>query len=288
MTNVDPIRHDRLLEVPAGRPDLPGMRDLIHAFVWPSEAFWRHFELDVLRGQLLERPALELGCADGGFSELAGLFLDEAIDLNPRAVAVAQTRTNVYGHVRYCDMREMAGHVKVPVRTIFANSVLEHVPAVEDVLNACAKLLVPGGQLVTTVPLRSMNDHLLLKSSWYAEFRRRQLKHHNLWSLAEWCEVLRTAGFARISHIGYLTGEQCRFWDTIDVLGTLGIGRYRVAAALRRVVWPRLPMSIRNPVARSIATRLSKRVTTRRPGASSPPCAALLVATTSDTNPPSR
>src|SRR5450759_1360641 len=123
-----------------------------------------------------------------------------------------------------------------------------------------------------------MNDHLLLKGSWYAEFRRRQLKHHNLWSLAEWRDVLQAAGFANIAHIGYLTGDQCQFWDAIDVFGALGVGRYRVGAALRRVVWSRLPRSISDADARSIATRLSARVN-QAPCDGSPSCTAMLIAT---------
>ncbi len=279
MTYADSLHGSRLLEVPADPRACPDMRDLLHAFVWPSEAFWRHFEIDALRDQSLAAPVLELGCGDGGFSELAGLYLDQAIDVNPRAVARAQRRTAVYGYVQCCDMREMVGQIKAPVRTIFANSVLEHVPAVSEALRACAEVLEPGGQLVTTVPLITMNEHLLFKAHWYAKFRRRQLQHHNLWSLAEWREALQTAGFCDVAHVGYLSPQQCRTWDALDIVGALGFGRYRVSSALRRLIWPRVPTILRAAITRSLADRLSARASISQT-TTAKSCAALLIAVT--------
>ena len=83
------------------------MYALVDACAWPSEAFWRAFELAALRRHRLPRPILELGCGNGRFAELAALRIDEAIDLNPRAVERASQLPHVYSHVRCADIREL-------------------------------------------------------------------------------------------------------------------------------------------------------------------------------------
>src|SRR5439155_22187570 len=141
---------------------------LVDSCAWLSEAFWRSFELAAVRRHRLPRPILELGCGNGRFAELAGLRIDEAIDLNPRAVERARQLDHVYGQVRCADIRELNAREAANFACVFANSVLEHVSELPSVLAACYELLRPGGQLVTTVPLVGMNRHLLLHRSWYA------------------------------------------------------------------------------------------------------------------------
>jgi SAM-dependent methyltransferase len=255
------------------------MAALLSAFVWPSEAFWRYFELRVMQNQPLLSPVLELGCGTGSFSELAGLYIDEAIDLSGRAVEIARTRAAVYGRVRRLDMRDLAASREPRFRTIFANSVLEHVKSVETVLKACTDLLVPGGQLVATVPLAAMNDHLFVKSRMYADWRQRQLRHYNLWSEEEWTRALGSAGFQTVTHHGYLAPENCRFWDALDVLGTLGVGKVHMGSVIRRGFWPAVPRRWRARVAESMADRLEARLGLAEP-ASTNTCATLIVATT--------
>ena len=255
------------------------MRSMLQSFTWPSEAFWRRFELAAVRRQHFGTPILELGCGDGSFTELAGLYVDEALDLSPRAVAKARRRTAVYGNVRTMDMRELGDVSETRFTTIFANSVLEHVPDLPGVLHACASLLVPGGSLITTVPLVSMNDHLVFRQHHYAEWRRRELRHHNLWGVDEWVTALRRAGFASVTCTGYLDPKSCRFWDAIDIVGSLGVSRFRVGRICRQVLWPLLPRSLRRPIARGVAAKLlSAFENADELGAQ--PCAALLVATT--------
>jgi SAM-dependent methyltransferase len=255
------------------------MGSMLQLFTWPSEAFWRRFELAAVRQQQFASPILELGCGDGGFTELAGLYVDEAIDLSPRAVAKARRRTAVYGRVRALDMRKLGDVSEARFATIFANSVLEHVTDLPSVLSACATLLVPGGSLITTVPLVSMNDHLLLRQPHYVEWRRRELQHHNLWEVDDWVAALRRAGFARVACDGYLDPKSCHFWDAIDIMGSLGIGRLRVGRMLRQGLWPLLPRFVRRPIARAVAAKLDSQFA--RAGQAGPqPCAALLVATT--------
>ncbi len=252
------------------------MYALVDACAWPSEAFWRSFELGAVRRHQFRRPILELGCGNGRFTELAGLEIDDAIDLNPRAVERARRLDHVYGRVRHADIRELGTDGSARFACVFSNSVLEHVPDLDSVLAACHQVLESGGELVITVPLAEMNRHLLLNRPWYARWRSRQLEHRNLWSVPEWTSALRQAGFGEVSSYPYFDGSACRSWDRLDVPGSLGVGRIRLGAGLRRVASIALPGSAKPGLKRRLARRLSRRAGADAGGA---PCATLLVAT---------
>jgi SAM-dependent methyltransferase len=256
--------------------DLPRLLELC---TWPSEAFWRLFELAIVkRPGLLESPILEIGCGDGGFTELAGLHIDMAIDRNPRAVERARSRGDTYASVRHVDLHDFVRDAPPRYRTVFANSVLEHVADLERVLPLCCDVLQPGGRLVTTVPLVDMNDHLSTSRRWYARMRARQLEHRNLWSVREWEERLRAAGFGHFMAERYLDPVSCRFWDRIDLLGNWGFGRYRLAVAIRLLSDSLLPIGARNAIKRRVLCTLAERYRDAPAGGGSG-CAALLIAT---------
>jgi SAM-dependent methyltransferase len=234
--------------------------ELVNACTWPSEAFWRSFELAVLEEQDFRRPLLELGCGDGAFTALLGLVVDEAVDLNPRAVERARAHSETYGAVHCMDIRQLPHEAQGRYATIFANSVLEHIPDVETVLRACHRLLKDSGVLVFTVPVADMNRHLLIRANAYAEFRRRQLQHHNLWSVDGWRTALHAAGFEEVEAVPYLSGFHCRYWDRIDVVGDLGIDRYRVGSAVRKIGSLVLPRRAKLSVKARIVARLQRRL----------------------------
>jgi hypothetical protein len=176
------------------------------------------------------------------------------------------------------DIRVFPDHTQRQYATIFANSVLEHVSDVETVLRACQRLLKHSGKLIFTVPLVDMNRHLLVRASRYAEFRRRQLQHHNLWSIGEWRAALHAVGFEEIEAVPYLPGFHCRFWDRIDVVGDLGIRRYRLATVVRKIGSLVLPKRAKVSVKGCVATRLQRRLEMTYHGGEDG-CAALLIAT---------
>ena len=248
---------------------------LVGACAWPSEAYWRVLELEAVRRMPSPQPpVLELGCGDGTFAELAGLRVDHAIDREANAVERAARRNGVYRSVSRLDAHELGPELG-RFGTIFANSVLEHIPDLERVLTRCAEVLVPGGRLVATVPLRAMNDHLALGAGGYTRARQRQLVHRNLWTLDEWEAKLRDAGFATVEADPYLDGAACRRWDRLDAVGALGAGRYRVAPALHRLASVGVPAPLKGRLKRRIAASV-ERWAARAP--EGPSCAALIVA----------
>ena len=210
------------------------MTATLNIYKWPSQAFWRYFEVRALKQINCERPILEIGCGDGQFTSLVFRKIDEAIDINPRSVEKCQRlRNHLYRSVRCLDARELqlseSGY-----GTIYANCVMEHVLDIEGVLAGCFRGLRPGGKLVMTVPLAQMNSHLLFPWAWYAKVRQRQLVHVNLLNKQEWKDLLLASGFSHIEFRTYLSGEACRLWDTLDSPGCIGFGRYRLAPILGR------------------------------------------------------
>jgi SAM-dependent methyltransferase len=260
--------------LPSADLPLSDFEALVATCPWPSEAYWRAYELAAVRRVALPAPVLEIGCGDGAFSDLAGLKVDLAVDANPRAVPRAAARTDVYAAVECGDVRTTdLGNDRFA--TVFANSVLEHVPELEDVLAKAYDSLRAGGVLVTTVPLDLMNDHLLVRGSWYARLRQRQLVHRNLWSREEWERALRRVGFDQIDWAPTLPPAGCRRWDGLDMLGSLGVGRLRVGGILRKAGHKLLPARLRRFGRRQCARALH-----RLYGREQPPgfCAALLTA----------
>jgi len=181
--------------------------------------------------------------------------------------------------VRCADIRSLETAERGQYGTVFANSVFEHVEGIARVLRSCSRLLRAGGTLITTVPLLDMNDHLIVRSARYARFRQHQLQHHNLWRLDHWISEFQAAGFGDVQVHTYLPGRACRTWDALDILGTLGRDRYRVAPAVRKTVSKLLTPQARVTLKRQIAKRL---VALQPPfDVSDGLCAALIVGTKS-------
>jgi SAM-dependent methyltransferase len=249
------------------------MRAMVAEYHWPSQSFWRYFELNVLRGHEFARPILEIGSGDGGFSARLLGSVEEAIDINPKAVARSRS-TGVYDRVRCMDARDLHED-RGAYGTVFANCVLEHIPDLDRVLAAARVALRPGGQLVATVPLAEMDNHLLVRARWYAELRRSQLVHVNLLSEAQWRQSLKAAGFLSVRIEPYLRASQIHFWDAVDSVGCIGVQRYRVSTATRLLGRRLVPKGLRRVARDRVADWLQRRAIRPSHG---PPCAALIVA----------
>jgi SAM-dependent methyltransferase len=252
------------------------MTATLSIYKWPSQAFWRYFELKALREIEYERPILEIGCGDGQLSAMIFEEIDEAIDINPRAVEKCRrVAGHVYRQVRCLDARELqpsdGGYA-----TIFANCVVEHIPDIQGVLAGCFRGLREGGRLIITVPLEEMNRHLLLPWNWYARLRQRQLVHLNLHSEQGWRLLLERAGFSSIEFRSYLSGRECRLWDTMDSPGCVGTGRYCVATGVGFLARRVLPRPAKQWLLRHLAYWLTARATAG--GSKEPGCASVVVA----------
>jgi SAM-dependent methyltransferase len=253
------------------------MMELVSTYTWPSQAFWRYFELNALRQIKVEHPILEIGCGDGKFSSLIFDSIEEAIDVNPKSIEKAKERTEgFYKLLRCMDARDLQP-TENGFGTVYANCVMEHIPSLENVLSGCYRSLRKGGTLLITVPLVEMNHHLMLPFRRYARLRQQQLAHHNLLSPKQWDGLLSHAGFTTVEFRPYLGAKACSFWDSIDTLGCVGSGRYCVSSALRLLARTFLPRSIELRFNAALARWLERNI--EKNSDLSAPCATVILAT---------
>jgi SAM-dependent methyltransferase len=252
-------------------PTVGQLNQMLGVYGFPSQAFWRAFEVDVLSSCRFERPILELGCSNGAFTKTVCGKVEAGIDINPRAVEIART-SGVYQRVRVQDARELEN--KPEYRTIFANSVLEHIPDLENVLAGCCRVLLPGGRLITTVPLADINSNLVFSSQAWVRYRRDRLSHVNLWTMEQWNETLNRAGFTVERTRRYLSPAQIRLWDTMDGVAVIGSRRVNIGSLSQKIA-DLLPKFLRKRIDTWCCSALSSHLDDE---ASENGCCALIVA----------
>ena len=126
-------------------------------------AFERSLECRILRDMSFARPVLDLGCGEGLFASM--LFsekIDTGIDPNPRELKRAQ-HVSAHSELIQC----YGDSVPKPdgaFKTIFSNSVLEHIDDLQAVLREVYRLLELNGRLYITVPTNRFDQYTIV--SW--------------------------------------------------------------------------------------------------------------------------
>lgn len=244
---------------------------MMEIYGFPSQAFWRSFEFDALKAVPFHRPILEVGCSDGKFTSQVCGFVEAAIDINPRALRVAEG-SGVFGTVRLQDAGTLEHEEEF--NTILVNSVIEHISNPGRVLAGCFRALKPGGQIILTVPLVDMNRHMLFTAPSYVSARQQRLAHVNLLALEQWIALLESAGFAVTRTHRYLAPDQIKLWDAMDVLTMLGTRRINLGTIgykLRQLLAAAVLKPVYTSVGRVLRSHLGD--TGRQNG-----CAALVLA----------
>ena len=114
-------------------------------------ALLRSVEAGFYRDTDLPEPILDLGCGDGHFATMA---FDEqfAVGIDPWVGPLKKAhRTGVYKLVIHGSGNQLPfpnGYFG----SVISNSVLEHIPDVQSVLDDMARVLRPGGKLIVTMP----------------------------------------------------------------------------------------------------------------------------------------
>lgn len=249
--------------------------EVLHAYPWPGEAIWRYREYQAMVRHSFEAPILEVGCGSGSFTDLllGEKSVDVAIDIDRGAVMRAE-RSGKYPDVRLADLRDLPVDLHDRFGTVLANCVLEHIPDLPEALQGATSALRQGGTLVATVPPKSTNRSLLLRSQRYVRRRQRLLEHHNLLSADEWSDAISAAGLDLVACEPYLLASECRRWDAIDLLGYAGLPHARLGGLWRRV-FAALPAGSQRRLAHAMAL-LARRLRHGVPDGEA--CAVLLLA----------
>ena len=174
--------------------DLPYFRGLLRAV---ESCFYQGLELPA--------PVYDLGCGDGHF---ASLTFDQKIDvgLDPWHGPVHEAATRgAYRSLVEAD----AAHAPFPSHHFasgISNSVLEHIPGIDEVLVETARLLQPGAPFIFCVPnhnflptlsIGRLLDSLGLKplARAYRSFFNRISRHQHCDDPETWQARLEAAGF---------------------------------------------------------------------------------------------
>ena len=188
-------------------------------------ALLRSIEARLFQGVDIEEPSLDLGCGDGHFVNI-GLNRSISVGIDPwwRPLTKA-ARTNAYG-----DLTQGHGD-RLPFpssyfRSVISNSVLEHIPVLEPVINEIYRVLQPGGSLIFTTPSDQFTKRLYVAkrlekvgfkigANWYRHLFNKVSRHYHTDSPDEWQRRLAGAGFEI---------EQSRYYFSDDALHALEIG----------------------------------------------------------------
>ena len=99
----------------------------------------------------LPEPVLELGCGDGHFASVTySDVLDVGLDPSIKPMREAQGR-NAYKLLVQAD-GAISPFAAGTFSSALSNSVLEHIPQLDDVLHELSRVLRPGAPFVFTVP----------------------------------------------------------------------------------------------------------------------------------------
>jgi SAM-dependent methyltransferase len=191
----------------------------------PATAIWRSSEVPVV-GQV-PFPAglgLDLGCGDGKLtrivSDLVGGLRLVGLDVDPQETALAQ-------EARFYERIHTSSADRIPEADgafdyVLSISVMEHIARLEPVLIEVARVLKPGGRLVTSVPSIGFHDCLrgpLLPGrsrQAYLDALDRRLAHVRYWTTAEWQAALTSTGLRLIEVRPFQSRDEVRRWETIS------------------------------------------------------------------------
>lgn len=196
--------------------------DLLGAYVARAPlalAFERVLECRIYTRQLFERPVLDIGCGDGLHAKV--LFaekIDTGIDPDERELQRAH-KLNVYAELIVC-RGDCIPKPDGAYRTIFANSVLEHIPNLAPVLKEAHRVLASGGRFYFTVPSPDFERFTVInltlealgltaQSLRFRKFFNAFWAHHHAYSAQHWVELCRDAGFEVVETYTFAPKRTC-------------------------------------------------------------------------------
>ncbi|MCJ7739156.1 MAG: class I SAM-dependent methyltransferase [Anaerolineae bacterium] len=195
----------------------------------PDDLLWQHLrELPAFRALLRavearfycdlpldKRPILDVGCGDGHFTSLAIPGGVEA-GFDPWQSPLREAAQR-----QCCRQLSNADGKHMPYAgdtfgTVISNSVLEHIPDVQPVLNETFRVLKPGGTFYFCVPgpdfvrylsIGRLLDRLGLRSfgDSYRRFFNRLSRHYHCDGVSVWRQRLETAGLTLEDWWAYFT-----------------------------------------------------------------------------------
>jgi len=202
---------------------------LIHSFARAQE-----FSLLRKYKHLLRKPVLDLGCGDGSFASVLFTEVEYGVDIDERALRVARDY-GIYASIIRCDER-MIPLDDGAVCSIFSNSVLEHLNEMESILSESNRILIQGGTLMFTVPVKQYERDLSKYFGRSASIGvNRESFHRNLLEPDEWKHLLYKSGFEVVLVQSYQPDWFTFWYRMLRLLGRRGLPA--IFPGITDIVW---------------------------------------------------
>lgn len=189
-------------------------------------ALLRAVEARFYRAVHIPGPVLDLGCGDGHF---AGMAFDEplAVGADPWWGPLQKARRARAYRLNVQAMGDALPFASDCFGSVISNSVLEHIPDVQPVLDEASRVLRPGGRLVITMPSDLFTENLggarLLRpfglADGYRRFFNRISRHAHTDPPELWAERLSQAGFRILRWQAYFSTGALRALELGHVQG---------------------------------------------------------------------
>ena len=126
-----------------------------------SLAIERSLESQILIQKKFIHPILDIGCGEGIFAyHLFDGQIDVSVEPNQKELQRAKT-FNVYGELINCFGDRISKPDKT-FKTIFSNSVFEHIPDIKGVLRESHRLLCDDGVIYLTLPTNLFEKYTIM------------------------------------------------------------------------------------------------------------------------------
>lgn len=207
-----------------------------------DEILWRHLrDLPYFRAMVravedkfyqgldLPGPVLDMGSGDGHFASVA---FDHPLDvgLDPWWEPLYESKSRNAYKMLICSDGAKVPFADGYFASAVSNSVLEHIPHVDQVLEEIARVVRPGGRFVFCVPNHRFPQLLLgtqtfrsLKLSaaarWYTNLFQRISRHKHCDPYSVWAERLQRVGFEIEQHWDYFPAYALHRMEVGHALG---------------------------------------------------------------------
>lgn len=231
-------------------------------FDHPATILWRAIEVAHFKNAIEEfapkGPILDLGCAEGKIGGI--LFKGERIyGLDNCWELLRQNdRTDTYRALILADACRMPFKDET-FGCVFSNSVIEHIPDLDALLDAVKNILMDEGVFMFTVPSDKFGEYLFFYAVFanlrlrplakkYKDLRNKWLEHFHCYGHNTWKEKLQQNGLRLVSYSYYISKRTAMLWDflaamafimnklkfrkPIEYLNTVSLQRIRKAVML--------------------------------------------------------
>jgi SAM-dependent methyltransferase len=215
----------------------------------PATAFFRAIEVPALA--MLSIPkgvGIDIGCGDGKLTEILirRIGWRDLVGVDPDEKETSHAcQRRIYRKVYTTDAADIPA-ADGSFDFAISNSVLEHVPALAQVLTEVARVLRAGGIFCLTAPHAGFRTQLVgpilpgVSRKDYEARLDRRLAHVNYLTAADWRALLDQHGFTTEIANFYVDGAQLRRWEAISrwtagVLNAASAGRMHPVAIQRNL-----------------------------------------------------